>query len=249
MTKPMDKIQDLAKEYKNIAGRTPQAAENERRYFEWKVKNEKPTYQLTWKDFDYLFDGFSKELMPKGEKYKENPVITTVKKYFMKDPDFNSAGVVLNKPSLDKGIFIYGPVGVGKSLLFEILHLAGRELSLKRNNHSLWFRLVTAKMLPEKYMKSVEARKKGDTSNSFQIENYHTGALCIDDIGNEPKAFGQQELLEDVLFERYRRGSRTFLNSNNTPSELMKRYGVRLGDRFPSMFNFIKWEGDSLREQ
>ncbi|WP_394749556.1 P-loop NTPase family protein [Spongiimicrobium salis] len=226
---------------------------NKQLVFENPHKGKEPVkeYVLTNKDFDFLFDGFSKLVLQekgKGEEFISNTIIETVKQYFLGNLDFDQHGLVLSNANIFKGIMLYGDYGVGKSVLFEIFHRMGRELSIKRNCNQLWFRSVTAPWLVESYMRAADAKKKGNASNSFDIKNYYKGALYIDDLGFEKKAFNSTELLGELLFERHRRGAITHVSTNKSSSELTERYGDRIGDRIPEMFNIIKWNGESLRE-
>lgn len=181
-----------------------------------------------------------------GEGYiidkRNEDVIFTVFRYFLQDPEFFKGETVMNdEPSLNKGLLIFGDYGVGKSLLFEILHNMGREL-ISQGNSSMWFRMVSANELVQKYMS--ESTNKEST---FRIENYHTGKLYIDDLGFEEKAFGRTELLGEVLFERHRRKARTFMTTNLDTVQIAQRYGDRIADRLPEMFNIISWNGESFR--
>lgn len=247
---PNQAIQNLAFKIKNPDRLTDESVRNEVEYFSWKAQKEKSKYQLSQNDFNYLFNWYANIVMKdSNKKYENHPVIETVKSYFMRDGEFNAAGVVINKASLDKGILIWGPIGVGKSMLFNIIHLMGKELAIKRNCHELWFRSVTAKRLVNRSMQAIEAKKNYDTRISFDIKHYYSGALYIDDVGFEDKLFNKTELIADILFERHRRNARTFITTNNSPLQLMERYGDRIGDRLPEMFNIIKWDGESLREE
>jgi len=173
---------------------------------------------------------------------RNQDVIFTVFRYFLQDPDFNQAGIIKSEPDLNKGLLIFGDYGIGKSYLFDILHKMGKEL-ISQGNSLMWFRMVSAGELVERYMS--ESTNKEST---FRIENFHKGKLYIDDLGFEEKAFGRTELLGEVLFERHRKNSRTFLTTNLNPTQIGQRYGARIEDRLPEMFNIIKWEGQSFRK-
>ena len=83
---------------------------------------------------------------------------------------------------------------------------------------------------------------------SFNLESYYKGSLLIDDLGVEKLAFNSYELMEQILFERYRNNALTFMTTNLKPGEIGERYGSRIDDRLQEMFNIIKWEGASFRE-
>lgn len=208
-----------------------------------KIKREKKgrKFELTkgiiWK----LFNDFSPDGYVIGPRNEE--VIYTVLRFFLQADDFNSYGLIKNKPNLKKGLLIYGDYGVGKSQLFEIIRDMGRELATKANCNDLWFSQISAGSFVDEYMASTK-----DDHTNFRVENYYRGKLYIDDLGFEKKAFNKTELFGQVLFERNKRGSKTFVTTNLKPYELTEKYGERIGDRLPEMFNIINWSGESFRE-
>lgn len=182
-----------------------------------------------------------------GNSYQINDdnekILKTIFRYFLNQSNFNEFEIIKSKPSLQKGILIYGNYGIGKSLLFQILHKIGKELSVKRNDNAVWFNSISAGSFVDEYM--AESKNK---ETAFNIKNYYTGNLYIDDLGFEKKAFNKTELFSEILFERNKNKAKTFVTTNYKPSEITERYGERIGDRLPEMFNIIKWEGTSFRK-
>jgi len=177
---------------------------------------------------------------------KENEkIIFTVLRYFLKDENFNEFGKIKNTPNLDKGLLIYGPNGVGKSLLFDILKKVGKELITKKNCSDLWFNAISSGSFVDQYMRSAGDRENVEV---FDIKTYYTGKLYIDDLGFEKKAFNKTELFGEILFERNRDNAKTYATTNLKPSELTNKYGERIGDRLPEMSNIIEWNGESFRD-
>lgn len=150
--------------------------------------------------------------------------------------------MIKNDASLDKGILLYGNLGVGKSMLFEIFHGMGKYL-YKLNNRDFWFPKISTGSFVDQYMNSLK-----ENSSTFNLDAYRRGNLYIDDLGFEKKAFNNHELIGELLFERYRNNALTFVTTNLSPKEISGRYGARIGDRLAEMFNIIKWEGESLRQ-
>ncbi len=169
--------------------------------------------------------------------------IYTIFRYFLKDKDFNKSGLVLNNASLDKGLYVFGDNGVGKTYLFEILHKMGYELT-KYGCYDLWFSMISAVSFVQTYMKEVKM-----VGSIFNIEDYYKSKLYIDDLMLEGKAFKEDELMATILFERDKRDSITFITTNAPPAEVSDRYGMAIGDRLFKQFNFIHWEGDSFRQE
>lgn len=199
------------------------------------------TFKLTRKVFWHLWKKHS------DGKYiidqRNEKVVYTVFKYFLGDPNFNADGLIKSSPSLEKGLLIYGDYGIGKSLLFEIMHKIGRELITNHNFKSLWFNCVSAGSFIDEYMNAATSK-----DSNFTIEHFYKGRLYIDDLGFEKKAFNKTEVFAELLFERNRNDVKTYVTTNLNPSTIQERYGERIGDRLPEMFNIIKWEGESFRE-
>jgi DNA replication protein DnaC len=198
-------------------------------------KNEK-LKSFVWKTFKDSYDSQFKF------NEKNQVIIYTLLRYFMQDPDFNTYGLIKKGSSLNKGILIYGDIGVGKSTLFEVLHETGRKL-LYYGIKDLWFTSYSTIKLVQDFMSS-----NNDTTSTLNLKNLSKGRLYLDDLGMEEKAFGKKDLCADLLFERNRNRALTFATSNLSPSQLAVKYGPRIGDRIIEDFNIIKWTGESLRQ-
>lgn len=171
-----------------------------------------------------------------------NEIIYTILLYFLKDPNFDKYGIIKNDASNEKGLLIYGDYGVGKTEIFKIIRKIGRELC-KIHCYDFWFPEVSAGSFVEEYMASTMRKE-----STFKLDEYYKGKLYIDDLGYERKAFNRDEILGNVLFERNRNGCRTFVTTNLTPTAISDKYGQRIGDRLPEMFNIISWKGESFRK-
>jgi DNA replication protein DnaC len=113
----------------------------------------------------------------------------------------------------------------------------------KANCNKLWYNSISAGTFIEDYMKNTRIKE-----SNFDLKNYYTGKLYIDDLGFENKTYNKSELFAEILFERNRRDVKTHVTTNLNPAELVDRYGARIGDRLPQMFNIISWNGESFRE-
>ena len=174
---------------------------------------------------------------------ENQPIVFSIFRYFLLQPDFNEFGAIKNKAGLEKGLLIYGDYGVGKSMLFDTIHHIGKIILEHTRNTQLWFPRISTIHMLTKYYDS----QKDQTSN-FKLENYYRGKLYLDDLGKEDKAFNREEIIGKLLFERHRRKLKTYVTTNDNPSAIAARYGNHIGDRLPEMFNIIKWEGKSWRE-
>ena len=203
------------------------------------------------KEIAKLFLYFSSNFYGSGEHYvvddENRKYVLELLSYFSKSEKFGSQGVVKNKASLDKGLFIFGPCGLGKSDLFEIFRRMGFYLA-KHGCMQMYFKGYTAKDIVANKMEFTKKLNERDPSIlKIKIE---TGNVYLDDVGTEPKFFSQ-ELIGGILQQRYikekEKPYRTFITSNSSITELSKRYGMQVEDRFREMFNIIKWEGSSRR--
>lgn len=168
-------------------------------------------------------------------------IICSVFAWIWKCDQWNTCGLEYNK-----GIFLYGPIGTGKSTLMRGL---------------------------QKYMNSVKARydfkdyrlgffwkSASELANSYAGEGQEKLLqwcsdcnLMIDELGREPrpaKHYGTQlNVIQFLLQLRYDRRMEnvTHLTSNISPQDIMPLYGDYISDRFREMFNIIFWNGESKR--
>lgn len=143
-----------------------------------------------------------------------------------------------------KGLFLKGPVGVGKSFGVEVL--------------AQYFRIPVLR--PE----LIAAQFKEFNGNLRQLEErliltagdfwHEPQDIVIDELGTTDNArhFGESSaLMCDVLDMRYRAflryGVKTIVTTNLDDAELARRYGVRIDDRLNEMFYFRSVTGESLR--
>ncbi|MFY7671587.1 hypothetical protein ACOSP6_10935 [Tenacibaculum sp. MEBiC06402] len=176
-------------------------------------------------------------------KEENRKIVRTLIDYFCGIEDFNKYEVVRNNPSLEKGLLVFGDCGVGKTVLFEIIRRVGRDIYSATGVKRMLFKKISCGSFVSAYMMATKSKNM-----SFDLKEFQKGRLFIDDLGFEKLAFNQYELMEQILFERYSKNALTFLTTNLTPSEIENRYGKRIGDRLQEMFNYIKWEGNSFRD-
>lgn len=170
--------------------------------------------------------------------------------YFLKDEEFfkcvNLRGD-LSKPSFDKGLFIIGSYGIGKSaymkVMEEILYIYS----------SLRFKSYNAKELVHKFDSCQTPQDKD--SYFYEMDR---PILFIDDVNSENMAsnFGKVEILEEIIFRRCEKKLKTHMSCNFSTSDLCveqtlldlgNRYGNRIYDRLFEMFNIVEFKGKSYR--
>ena len=216
-----------------------------------KQPKEKKEILVRKKQIATLFLYFCTNFYGLGKHYvvddQNRKYILELLSYFSKSEKFGSQGVIKNTPSLNKGLFVFGSCGLGKSDLFEIFRRMGFYLA-KHGCMQMYFKGYTAKEIVNNRLEF--SKKINERDPNIRKINIETGNIYLDDVGTEPKFFSQ-ELIGDILQERYSREKeyafRTFITSNLNTTELSKRYGIQVEDRFREMFNIIKWDGDSRR--
>lgn len=146
--------------------------------------------------------------------------------------------------SLDKGILLIGPVGVGKTHLMEFF---------RTNPHSS-FITPNCKNIVERYrtdwvrddMSVIDWYSKDIIADVNHPYNQSVLGICLGDLGTEADAnsYGnKRNVIEEIIFNRYEAKipfNRTHYTSNLMPVEIKARYGERVYDRMKEMVNVIK---------
>jgi DNA replication protein DnaC len=153
-----------------------------------------------------------------------------------------------NKCGLDynKGLFLFGPVGTGKSTVMKGLQ--------KYMNY------VKSRDILDDYRIGFFWKSASELANSYAgngqeklLQWCDECNLLIDELGREPrpaKHYGTElNVIQFLLQLRYdrRKGNITHITSNVSPQDIMPLYGDYISDRFREMFNIIHWGGSSKR--
>ncbi len=151
-----------------------------------------------------------------------------------------------NKLGLDynKGLCLYGSLGVGKSMTLKALQAYMNHLKDKGyNDYRLGMYWRSASVLANLY--AVDGQPA--------LIQYSTDNLCVDELGREPipaSNYGTKMNVMQFLFQlRYdwRNECVTHVTTNLTMDKIAPIYGDYIADRFLEMFNFIEFKGNSLR--
>lgn len=146
---------------------------------------------------------------------------------------------------LKKGIMLSGPIGCGKTTLFQLM----RKLPKGRKN----FMMASTRQIVSEFMQSgyeiLEKYSRGSLYNDYRTpKNY-----CFDDLGSESasKYFGNDcNVMAEILLTRYdifkEKGIITHLTTNLTAGEIETIYGNRLRSRMREMFNLFGYDESSV---
>lgn len=175
--------------------------------------------------------------------------LVTVLKYFARDESFADGVTSLSEPSLDKGLLIIGDYGCGKSSMMRVI----REILQYYPGYA--FKTFSANEVVDMFEKCSDPQDKKDFWKQMI-----TGRCHFDDVKSEREAsnYGKMELFKDLIEKRYDARVKTYFTCNypdNAPGNLEAgidefgiKYGPRVYDRIPEMFNIIEFRGKSFRK-
>lgn len=156
------------------------------------------------------------------------PMLADLVKYFIADP----TGI----HDLERGIFLCGMPGIGKTHLFRIFGTMVRSF----NNPAHEFKTYCCVGLYD----SLRTKQS-------KISNYVNDHAFFDDLGYETKT-GESVIkdygnvsspIDDIIFEREKKWElfkqRTHFTSNLSPDEIKARYGDRTYDRLKNLCNVV----------
>ena len=161
---------------------------------------------------------------------------------------------ITNNLDLSKGIFLFGPIGCGKTFLMKVFQTAIYAAGL-------FDRTFKMKFLPE----LISEVKAGQ--NLKLIDRYYKEVRCFDDVGYgdaNPKVFGNSvNILQEIINHRYQQyESKKLIThfTSNLPVQsaqdgdrllegLDKRIDERCISRISKMFNLVLLNGPDYRKQ
>ncbi len=250
---PVDTIELTAKEKEEVCRQAIHSATMAKRSVvrRWQYGNQvaqqhKKTAQAFTHD-EYrtvLANGATKELNLKYIIDDENrQVIELLTKYFAQDPDFEKLAPQGFTYSLKKGIYLFGDVGSGKTLIMR--HL--------RNNQVKSYRMIRCRDIALQY--ADEGRPVVERYSRYSPDVDHSArdlfqqtesGYCFDDLGTESTAqnFGNKiNVMEQILMNWYDSGkwNSIHLTTNLNADDIEEAYGSRLRSRFRQMFNIISF--------
>lgn len=168
-------------------------------------------------------------------------VVSLLCYYFSGDERFELEGF-----SMNKGICLFGGVGVGKTTLMEKFFQNQRQSFVIKMCRAIEdeFSQHGDRILKE-YGMPRQASVNGDPYG-HQVLGY-----CFDDLGTEPvsKYYGKTvDVMSEVILNRYDLKipfTMTHITTNLSTDEIFQRYGSRVSDRMQQMFNMIMFPANS----
>lgn len=151
-----------------------------------------------------------------------------------------------------KGLFLWGPIGTGKSTLIKGLqkYLGKINKYCYGYDANIGFRFLSAVEIALMYAKS------GLDGIVSLTERERMSNLAIDELGKEPtdsKYFGTSiNVMQTILQLRYEARNQfiTHVTTNLDPNfDLPEKYSAYIADRVKEMFNVIPIKGETRRTQ
>lgn len=214
-------------------------------------------------DIKDIHSGFNKEdnessiiktvdLTEHDSKWHRN-TITSYTKSIEPDFLFNENAIKLYKGmfmyftgnkglNLNKGIWLYGDTGCGKSLVFDVFKAYTMHI-IKVNSFRCY---LNSKIIDD------FKRDGSSTLEKFDWKGKETQTVYIDDLFNKTSTVNHfqnfenlSESIIDIRYRMFQRGKLTHVTSNFSPAET-DIDGRSIG-RASEMFNIIKVENDNFR--
>ncbi len=140
----------------------------------------------------------------------------------------------------DKGIYLYGGFGTGKTSIMKAFNLM---------TNTRKFKMKSSKDIAKAYAGDNSLGEVGGYAaikryTDLTVRNGNPEGWMFDDLGAEKnmKHFGQEEnVMADIMTSLYDKGhkGKVHVTSNLDPNQLSERYGERAASRMMEMFNFV----------
>lgn len=210
-------------------------AGREKKYYELKKGEYSAKLKQKFEPREYtsgeIYDLFAMKMIVDEDNRK---IVVNLCYYFANDSKFEG--------DLNKGLFLYGPVGVGKTSIMKFF--------IKNQRYS--YRMESCRDVESNFAATGEdyiKRCSGNLDvaiNSDPFGHKQIG-FCFDDLGTESngKFYGKEKnVMTEILLNRYDSGLpfiSTHVTTNLTADNIKQQYGSRVTDRIRQMFNVIEF--------
>ncbi len=141
---------------------------------------------------------------------------------------------------LQKGIFLSGPVGCGKTTLMHLIKQVASSSFIIKSCREISFEFIRDGFdIIHRYTKG-------------SLYQYHGQSFCFDDLGTESalKYYGNEcNVMAEILLSRYDLYTSnkliTHITTNLSASEIEEAYGNRVRSRCREMFNLIAFDNET----
>lgn len=212
-----------------------------------------PRPRLVYKDYDFAlrwdtFQRIAKKICPEFKIDDNNKQIyQEACKYFAADETCIY--------DLNKGLYVYGDIGVGKTLFFRIFSAVTRAVDSVNT-----FRILTVNNIIDGY--SARGPEYWIYSKINPVDSNHVSFgekpvhVFIDDMGQSARVasyFGNNiDVVASLIQRRYYAFTENFVlthaSSNISPDKIIKEYGQFTSSRMREMFNVILFPGSDKRK-
>ncbi len=146
--------------------------------------------------------------------------------------------VIESWPSGRKGLYIFGPVGTGKT---HIAYAIAKEIDSRGGAVMVYSAAELLLLIREGFRDDHEEEtdRDIDPSKLYKILNFK-GILVIDDIGGEKMTEWVAETFDLIINKRYQNAIPTIFTSNFSLGELQRRVGDRIPSRIVEMCEIIE---------
>ncbi|MGS2725260.1 hypothetical protein ACU8DI_01535 [Psychroserpens sp. BH13MA-6] len=218
------------------------------------IKTSSVKHPFNKKELWELFLSYFKSIHGKDFQYTESYMKTkygALFYYFLGDLLFlESSNLYQHElvPNLNKGLFIVGKVGAGKTAIMETFE----KIFFNYKPHK--FKIIPTYKVVEEF----ESLQTQNCRKEF-FRNYSMGDILFDDLNSERIAnnYGKVNVMKEIIFRRHGCGYKTHFTMNPFPGlehlpeqnllMLADFYDARVADRLFEMCNYINIDGKSKR--